>query len=130
MIATMASTDFTYVSSKRSMNNCEGDFSLCAFWTRVMIFWNKVSLLGFVTSTLIVPVAFTVPAKTSKPAFLLTGMDSPVIAASSMDVSPNRMIPSEGTLSPGLIRMRSPTTKSPTGITSSLSPMILKASSG
>ena len=47
------------------------------------------------------PLILTVPANNSSFACFETGIDSPLIAASSMDVAPLMTIPSAGIRSPG-----------------------------
>ena len=54
------------------------------------------------------PVIFTVPAKTSSPIFFWMGMDSPVMADSSMVLPPFTTTPSAATRSPGLTKMTFP----------------------
>ena len=61
-----------------------------------------------VTSISTAPVRFCVPAKTSSPAALSRGSDSPVMLASFSVVWPATTRPSAGTVSPGRTRMRSP----------------------
>ena len=58
------------------------------------------------------PVKFCVPAKTSSPGFLSTGSDSPVMVAWLNEPWPVTITPSAATLSPGRMRMMSPTASS------------------
>src|SRR5437016_5669578 len=67
------------------------------------------------------PVRFCVPANTSSPGFLSTGSDSPVILAWLNEPCPLMMTPSAATLSPGRMRITSPTANS-FAATSSSSP--------
>ncbi|SID56949.1 Uncharacterised protein [Mycobacteroides abscessus subsp. abscessus] len=81
-------------------------------------------------STVIEPFRFTVPAKTSSELPLLTGMDSPVMAASSKVVVPFRIFPSDGTRSPGFTRIWSPMLSSETCTRCSPPSVKSRASSG
>jgi hypothetical protein len=65
------------------------------------------------------PVVFTVPPITVEPAFLSTGIGSPVIIASSTALPPSTTVPSTGTFSPGRTPRRSPTCTASSGISSS-----------
>ena len=57
-----------------------------------------------------------VPLETVSPAALSTGMLSPVITDWSMEVSPSRIVPSTGTVSPAITIRTSPTATSSAGI--------------
>ena len=61
----------------------------------------------------------TVPLRTSSPAALSTGSDSPVMTDSSMEVCPEVITPSAGTVSPGSTRSTSCSRTSSAGIVSS-----------
>src|SRR3972149_6411390 len=61
------------------------------------------------------PVVFRVAPMTSSPAFLSTGMLSPVTIDSSRLEAPLRSTPSTGTFSPGRTSTRSPRPTPPTG---------------
>ena len=67
-----------------------------------------------------VPYWLMVPLETASPAALSTGMLSPVITDWSMEVSPSRIVPSTGTVSPASTLSTSPTFTSSTGISMAL----------
>ena len=80
-----------------------------ADWTRRIIRWIELSSPTLTASMSKEPNWFTVPLDTSSPGPLSTGRDSPVITAWLMEVWPDRITPSTGTVSPGRTRSRSPT---------------------
>ena len=86
-----------------------------------------VSSPARVTSTSSTPVRLVVPANTSSPVALSTGSDSPVMLAWLMEPWPLRILPSAATLSPGRIRITSPTFRSDAVTSSSPSPTIRRA---
>ena len=77
--------------------------------TSRIILWMELSSPTRAASISKAPNWLTVPLETSSPGPLSTGRDSPVITAWLMEVSPDRMTPSTGTVSPGSTRSRSPT---------------------
>ena len=83
-----------------------------------------------VTSISMTPVVLSVPAKTSSPALLSCGTDSPVTGASLSEVAPLRMTPSSGTRSPGRMRMCWPSCTVETDTSSVRSPFRRCAVSG
>ena len=83
--------------------------------------WRELSVLTASARMVKVPNWLTVPLETASPGFLSTGMLSPVITDWSMAVSPVRIVPSTGTVSPARTRSVSPTCTSSTG-TSTASP--------
>ena len=66
-----------------------------------MILAGVVSVAGFVVRTWRAPCSLSVPANTSAPAVLSTGMDSPVIGAWFTLELPEVTSPSTGIFSPG-----------------------------
>ena len=76
------------------------------------------------------PVVFSVPAKSSSPACLSTGTDSPVIGAwSTLDV-PDSTVASSGIRSPGRIAIRAPTSTVSTSTSRSPPSTITRARAG
>ncbi|SGO59245.1 Uncharacterised protein [Mycobacterium tuberculosis] len=73
-----------------------------------------------VTTRCNTPDPFTVPANTSSPRALATGIDSPVIERWSTSLAPDSTAPSAGIRSPGRTTTRSPTTSSLAATTRSL----------
>ena len=85
---------------------------------------------GFSTRTSSVPVPFIVPAYTESPIPLLTGIDSPVIAACCTAERPCSTVPSAGSFSPGRTRTSSPATSSRAATVTSIPSRTTTASSG
>ena len=81
----------------------------CASLTIRTIWASKVSLPTRCASNTALPVPFTVPPVTLLPLDFSTGIGSPVIIDSSIEVAPSTTTPSTGTFSPGRTRKRSPT---------------------
>ena len=86
-----------------------------------MICDRVVSSPTLVALNLIKPVLFILAPITLSPIFFSTGILSPVIMDSSIEVLPSTISPSTGRLCPGLTIIISPTLTSSTG-TSSISP--------
>ena len=85
-----------------------GARELWAEATMVTICASMVSLPTFVARKRNVPVLLIVAPMTGSPAFLSTGIDSPVTMDSSMLEDPSVIFPSTGTFSPGRTRIVSP----------------------
>jgi len=84
-----------------------------------MIWANAVSFPTLVASNLIKPTLLRVAPITLSPAFLSTGIDSPVSIDSSIVVFPSTTTPSTGIFSPGRTRIKSPIMTSSVGISNS-----------
>ena len=97
-----------YQAEKRSMNSCVFAFASWASSTRWMIRASVVSDPTPVARTRRKPPRETVPAKTWSPALFSTGIDSPVIEASSRAPVPPTTMPSTGTFAPFLTSTVSP----------------------
>ena len=111
-------TPGVYHREKRSMKAWVLALASCASSTRWMMRARVVSDPVPVASTCRNPPRETVPAKTRSPVVLSTGIDSPVIEASSTAPAPDRTRPSTGTFAPLLTRTVSPTRTFPAGMTS------------
>ncbi len=109
----------TSTAAARSASRCPGALELWAVSTSAMIWPSAVSAPILVASMTTLPARLTDPPTTSSPSALSTGIDSPVTRLSSTDELPDTTRPSTGTLSPGRSRMRSPTTISAVGTSSS-----------
>jgi hypothetical protein len=111
---TTAEASATEVSRRaaRSARCCVRERDDCASATSRMMPESLVSSPLAVTSTRSDPSPLTVPATTASPSPRSTGRDSPVTAASSSVLAPERITPSTGTLSPGRTRTRSPSRSS------------------
>ena len=94
-----ATTQGVYQRAKRVIKSSCRVFFSEAFSTRSRIFATVLSPKTLLTSTLIMPVRFTVPLATASPGFLSCGSDSPVRAEASTAVSPSKMSPSSGIFS-------------------------------
>ena len=101
-----------------------------ASFTRLMIWERVVSSPTLVALNLKEPCLLIVAEITSSPIVLVTGIDSPVIAASSTREDPSIISPSTGILSPGLITIMSPFSISVESISTSLLFLITLALSG
>src|SRR6059058_3139941 len=99
-----------------------GAFEPCASSTNRTICATRVSPPTRVTRKRSVPVPFCVPPVTSSPGPFSTGIDSPVIIASSTADEPARMRPSAATPSPGRTITMSPTARRSIGTSSSRPP--------
>ena len=108
--ATSASTITAgvYHFENRSMNDWVRAFASCASSTRWMMRASVVSAPMPVANTCRKPPRETVPAKTWSDLDFSTGIDSPVIEASSMAPVPDTTWPSTGTLAPFLTSTISP----------------------
>ncbi|OPZ70247.1 MAG: hypothetical protein BWY81_00027 [Firmicutes bacterium ADurb.Bin467] len=84
-----------------------------------MIRASAVSLPIFSALNCTVPVVFSDAAYTGSPAFLSTGMLSPVSIDSSIEVCPSTTVPSTGIFAPGLTTSMSPISTSSIGISRS-----------
>ena len=93
----------------------------------VTIWASIVSLPTFVARKRNVPVLLMVAPMTRSPAFLSTGIDSPVTMDSSMLEDPSVIFPSTGIFSPGLTRMMLPTLTFSIGISISSPPRMTRA---
>ena len=80
-----------------------------------------------VASTRMTPFWFTVPPITPSPVRLSTGIDSPVIIASSSELWPSRTTPSTATFSPGRTTNTSPMTTCSIGTSTSAPSRITRA---
>ena len=109
----------TRTAAARSARRCPGALELWAFSTSAMIWPSAVSAPILVASMTTLPVRLIEPPTTSSPSRFSTGIDSPVTKLSSMLELPVTMRPSTGTLLAGRRRMRSPTTISAVGSTTS-----------
>jgi len=94
------------LSARRAM----GGLVALASSTSCTILARLVSAPTRVARNVNVPVRLIVAALTASPGPFSTGMDSPVSALSSMELVPSSTTPSTGRLSPGRMRMTSPTT--------------------
>ena len=97
----IASTAGTNTPEIRSATLAIGAFVADASLTIWMIFANVVSSPTRVAFAVKNPEALMVAAVSSSPTLLSTGMLSPEIADSSTALSPERITPSTGMLSPG-----------------------------
>ena len=118
----IANTTGTKIEAIRSTRRWIGAFEPCASSTSRTICATRVSPPTRVTRKRKVPVPFCVPPVTSSPAAFSTGMDSPVIIASSTADEPARMRPSAATISPGRTITTSPTARRSIGTSSSTPP--------
>ena len=110
-----------YQAANRSMNACVRALASCASSTRWMMRASVVSEPTPVARTCRNPLTATVPANTWSPSAFSTGMDSPVIDASSSAPDPPTTTPSTGTFAPFFTRTVSPVRTSRVG-TSSCTP--------
>ncbi len=90
------------------MKRSVGAFFSCASSTSLMTRAMVLSAAAAVTRTRSAPSPLTVPAKTFAPASFRTGVLSPVTGASSTPLSPETMMPSAGSRSPGRTRTMAP----------------------
>ena len=98
----------TKIPDTRSATLAMGAFVAAASLT-IWIIWDRVvSSPTLVASHLINPEWFSVAAETVSPAFLSTGILSPVSADSFTALEPSRIIPSTGIFSPGRTTKTSP----------------------
>ena len=111
-----------------SASFCTGALVACASSTRWTICARAVSVPTRVALTRRFPCWLIVAPKTSSPAPLSTGSDSPVSMLSSSDDVPSTIVPSVGIFSPGRTTMRSPRCSSATGSMTSESPRRILAS--
>ena len=101
-----------------------------AFSTRSRILATVEFSYALVTSTSSTALIFTQPLTICSPGLISRGILSPVIALVSKLEKPAFTIPSNGTRSPGLITMISPTCTSSGSTSSKLSPRFTLAYSG
>ena len=106
-------------AAARSAIRCALEEEFCASATRRWMPASAVSSPTAVISTRRPESVATVPATTRSPSPRRTGLDSPVIIASSMLAVPDRIRPSAGIRPPGRTTTRSPT-RSSAGATSSV----------
>ncbi len=99
----------TKILATLSANLAIGIFLLPASLSKAMIFARVVSLERFKTWTFKVPVLLIVPAFTSSPTLLYTGIGSPVIMEVSTSASPSTIRASQEIFSPCFISTISPT---------------------
>ena len=105
-----------YHLAKRSMNCCVLALASCASSTRWMMRASVVSAPTPVALTCRKPPVAMVPAKTLSPIVFSTGIDSPVMDASSSAPLPPRTTPSTGTFAPFFTSTVSPSSTSAAGI--------------
>ncbi len=115
----MAITTGTKIPLILSASLAMGALDELASSTKRMIWASVVSSPMRRASNLKVPVRLIVAENTLSPGSLATGMLSPVRADSSTAELPSTTTPSTGMLWPGRITIRSPTTTSATGISTS-----------
>ena len=102
-----------------SARRCIGARLRCASATSCTMRDSMVSAPTLRASITKLPVRLMVPAITSLPGSLVTGIDSPVTIDSSMLILPSTTVPSTAIFSPGRTRRRSPGTIDSTGTSSS-----------
>ena len=95
--------------AKRSTHCSIGARRSCASEIMRVIRARTVSLAGLVASTVNVPSPLIVPANTSSPCILATGILSPVIGAWFTEPAPSTTSPSSAILSPARTTKRLPT---------------------
>ncbi len=117
--AAMPSTTGTKTAATRSARRWIGAREPWASSTSLTIRASVVSLPTRVARKTKLPVRFTVPPNTVTPDALSTGRLSPVSIDSSTADAPSITTPSTGMRSPGRMRIRSPTSTSPVGISTS-----------
>ncbi len=105
-----------YQAENRSMMACVAALASWASSTRWMMRASVVSAPTPVASTWRNPPREIVPAKTRSPASFSTGIDSPVIDASSSAPVPPVTAPSTGTFAPFLTSTVSPSSTDAAGI--------------
>ncbi len=98
----------TKILATLSAKRLIGIFLLCAVLKSATILESVVSFDSFNTSTSITPVVFKVPAMTSSPMVLYTGIYSPVIIEVSISALPLVITASVDIFSPVLIKTLSP----------------------
>jgi len=116
-----ATTIREYRCSTRSMNSCLFALASEASSTWVATRASTESAAARSTCTVRAPVPFNVPARTCSPGPRRTGRGSPVSAAWSSSLSPDRTRPSAGTRSPGRTSTTSPTASCAAGTSRSVS---------
>ncbi len=119
-----------YQRLKRSRNRCVGACASCASSTRRMMRARVVSAPTPVADTRSIPPREIVPAKTRSPTCFSTGMDSPVIDASSRTPCPPTTSPSTGTFAPSRTTTVSPGRTSAAGTSTVDVPRTTTARSG
>ena len=117
--AAMARTIGTKTAATRSAIRWIGAREPWACSTSLMIRASVVSLPTRAARNTKPPVRFTVPAKTFDSVVFSTGRLSPVSMDSSTAEPPSMTTPSTGTRSPGRMRIRSPTSTSAVGTSTS-----------
>ena len=105
----------TSQNAARSASRCPGALEFWASWTSSTIWARAVSEPTLVARTRSVPVVLIDAPMTADPAVLATGRLSPVTIDSSTSETPSSTVPSTGTLPPGRMSTRSPTTTSAVG---------------
>jgi hypothetical protein len=98
----------TNQAATTSASRCIGARLRCASLTIRTICDNIVSAPVRVTCMMKLPVPLTVPPITASPLRFSTGIASPLIIDSSIELWPSTISPSTGSFSPGLTRSRSP----------------------
>ena len=109
---------------------CMGACRFSASCTMRISFCRELSSPTFVAKISMEPKRLIVPQKTSSPTPLSTGRDSPVMIDWSTEVSPLRILPSTGIVSPGRMRRISPCRMSSAGTVSSIPSLSLRAFAG
>ena len=107
-----------YHCENLSMNLSATDLLSWASSTNSMILPKLVSSPTLSARICIVPFSKIVPANTSEPTSLETGMDSPVMLASLIEPSPEMTVPSTPTLAPVLSKRMSPSSTKSMSISS------------
>ena len=97
-----------YRCPNQALKRSDGALAACASVTRAIIRATVLSSTVLVTATSSTPSRLTVASKTWAPGCFATGIDSPVMFASSREPRPLTIVPSAGTRAPG----RSTTTSS------------------
>ena len=110
--AATSPTSGTNQAETRSASRCAGARLRCARATRSIIRAKAVSRPTRSARMTSAPAPLTAPAISFAPAAFGTGIDSPVINASSTALAPSTATPSAGIFSPGRTRNRSPTAMS------------------
>ena len=113
-----AVTTGVYTRAKRLTNTSTGARRASACRIRATMRASVLWAASAVTVTSSAPSTFIVPPYTGSPTPLDLGSDSPVMVASFTAEVPSTTCPSNGTRSPGRIRMRSPIASSSTATVS------------